>query len=332
MPPRLPPRSPSVLVVALVLAACGGGGEEAPIPGDPSAFTSGVYAVSAPTGRSDACSLLPEDLELLGNPTVVLVQGGVVEFQAPAFAVVPAAAPTIAGQVNGTSFDGARSDVFDIAAMFPGAPYDCQLRVNREIAGTIGVAGRAYATDSVAVRVEGGTQCDVAWADYQRLRGATGSLPCSSTVSFDLQRTGDVPLPPVYRLDAAQGSGSILTDANSLDPLLGTGALSGVFDDVPFDAAGDSACAYYAPEDVYLLAARSAEFMVQASIAARAWTPGTKTIDGAIVVVGVVRLSDGMQTYAEPGTLVLNSAPTALDDPGSLCSFSISGPLTLTAP
>jgi len=331
MPPRPSPRPSSVLAAALLLAAaCGGGGEEAPAPGDPGAFTSGVYAVSAPSGRSDACSLLPGDAELLGNPTVVLVEGGVVEFQAAAFAVVPAAAPTIAGQVDGTSFGGARSDVFDVATMFPAAPYDCQLRVLREIAGTIGVAGRARVTDSVAVRVEGGAQCADAWTAYQHLRGATGSLPCSSTVSFELQRTGDVPLAPVYRLDGAQGHGSILADANDPAPSLGTGAFSGVFDDVPFDAVGDSACGYYAPEDVYLVAARGAEYVVQAAVPAWAWTPGPKSIDGANVVVGVVRLSDGTQTFAASGTIVLDSAPTVVDDPGSVCSFSIGEPLTLT--
>ena len=314
----------------LLLAACGGGAT-APA-GDPSAFTTGLYAVSAPTGRSDACALLPADAALLGRPTTVQVAAGEVSFQAADFSAVPVAAPTVAGPLTGASFAAARSDVFDVAALFPGAPFDCRLRVDRAITGAIGLAGHARATDAVSVRVEGGTQCAEAWAAYQQLRGASGALPCSATVGVELQRTGDLPPPPTYRLDAAQGSDAILTGESNPDPFSGFGALSGFFDGRAFDAIGTSACGYFARDGVYAVAAQDDEYTVQAQFTPGRWTPGAKEIDGTSVVVLVTRRLDGALAFAEAGTVVLHTAPTLVDDPGSVCAFDIPGPLALTVP
>ena len=313
----------------LLLAACGGG--SAPPARDPSAITSGLYAVSAPTGRSDACGLLPSDAALLGQPTVVLVAAGQVSFQATDFSSVPVAAPTVAGPISGATFAATRSDVFDVATLFPGAPFDCQLRVDRTIAGAIGLAGHARATDAATVRVEGGTQCAEAWAAYQQLFGGAGALPCAGTVSVELQRTGDVPLPPAYRLDGARGE-ALLTGGANPDPFSGFGSLSGVFDGVAFDAIGTAACGYFPLENVYAVAAQDDQYGVQAIFSPGRWTPGDQAIDGVEVSVMVVRLADGAQAFAESGSVLLNSAPTFVDDPDSRCDFDIPGPLTLTAP
>lgn len=325
------PRPPSLLIL-LLAAACGGGSGQAPPASDPGAFSTGLYAVSGPTGRSDACALLPSDAALLGRATPVRVAAGEVSFQAADFSAVPVAAPTVAGPLSGATFAAVRSDVFDVAALFPGSPFDCQLRVDRSIAGTIGLAGRAHATDVVTVRVEGGTQCAAAWAAYQQLRGATGALPCSATVGVELQRTGDLPPPPTYRLDAAQGSDAILTGESNPDPFSGFGALSGLFDGQPFDAIGASACSYFPRDGAYAVAAQDDQYTVQAMFTPGRWTPGAKDVDGTSVVILVIRRLDGALAFAEAGTVVLHTAPTLVDDPGSVCAFDIQGPLDLVAP
>ncbi len=300
----------------------------------PSILTSGLYARSAGTGRSDACALLPSDAALTGSPAEVVVAGNALSLRPPDFSTAPYLSVSLDGLISGATFHATSSEVFDVSTLPGASGYNCFLQVSRDVAGTITGYGQAQATDRIDVSVASGTDCAAAWAAYEAMVQGTGTLPCSSTVSFGLTRTGDLPPPPAWRIDSASGTGATLatlsTPTGTITPT-GTGSLKGVFETALIDSAGSTACVWASFQNVYAIIYNDGAYEVQASFTPAGWQTGPRAV-GPDVSLMMIRLADQATAHATTGSITLLSAPTTPDIPASTCAFSITGPLDLTFP
>lgn len=286
--------------------------------------TTGIYAISNPRNRSDACGLLLDDAALVTLQPALTFLGYGASTDTGGVFTWPYRISVLSGTLGASSFSISLAEDWDFVNDAPlmAPPFDCQVRLTRQIDGTIVGNGAATVTITSGLSVLGGTQCSNA-AAWMVANIASGfAFPCSSSLTVDMMRIGDIPLPPVTSIATLSGDGAVYTLTTNASPTFGTGSISAVYEDTAVDATGISQCAFDPSGNVHWVAFAGGGYQVNARVSSSAWAPGALAIDGSNVIVTFIRQSDGQSVDATGGTLTLTTAPPA-PDMGETCSFSL---------
>lgn len=309
--------------VALAAAACtgGGGGDKGLAPAD-GRITTGNYAFTSVTVANDACALEAFGLAPAVGDAIRLTVDGNTITAGPAQIFL-----TEDGTLSGTYESG----VIDIDETVQFDWNNSSLALDCVEDDRYLLEGRTETDTSVVdgtlreeFTVASGDACDEVYQQISDAIGQEVSLPCESTIQFELAKfvsvTGTLTTASgMTAIGVTPTSGSAFTGTDfRINFTLGSGS--------PVAASGqDYDC--WAPDppdypEYEIISTDSTTYAITIRVPPAMWSAGTKAVTASNGVTVAVATVEGGGTSTGGGTLNLISAPTSTT---GACSFSLGG-------